>query len=156
MPSARSVLPQYRKPSNKRKGKPTEPEKALVAQFILDQPAEITTKQVNGLARTLRRTKDTVLKMIEEARDDFQDGAKRYVEVHKQAIEAALANGDAKSLHVAVQGAQWAMENLTAEGVSIIEKKQDTGSKGGKLMIGIQIGGIRKDEAATVIEAEKL
>ena len=153
---ARSVLPKHRHQIFKRQGPVSTTEKQFIAQFVQDQPAEITPKQVTALASTMRRSKDLVRQMIEEAKDNFQGAAKRYVEIHKEAIEAALLNGDSKSLHVAVQGSQWAMENLSAEGVSIVSKKQDGGSGAGKIMIGIQIGGMRADQPveAKVVEAE--
>jgi hypothetical protein len=147
MPGARSVLPKPRpfKPL-KRKGKATEAEKALVAQFVLDQPAAITPSQTTALARTLRRSKEATIALIEQAKENFQSDAERYVVIHKEAVEKALANGDSKSLQVAVQGSEWALENLQAEGVSIVGKKQEVGSQAGKIMIGINIGGIRKSE----------
>lgn len=152
---ARSVLPKHRHQVFKRRGSVSPTEKQFVAQFVQDQPTAITPRQVTALASTMRRSKELVKRMIEEAKDNFQGAAKRYVEIHKEAIEAALANGDSKSLHVAVQGSQWAMENLSAEGVSIVGKKAEEGSGAGKILIGIQIGGIRKDEAtATIVEGE--
>lgn len=155
MPNARSVLPKKVKRVFRRRGSPSQVEKEFVAQFVQDQPAEITKSQTYTLARTMRRSPALVKQMIEQAKENFQSAAEHYVDVHKKAIDAALANGDPKSLHVAVQGAQWAMENLQAEGVSIVGKKTDGGSGAGKIMIGIQIGGIRQDEAkATVVEGE--
>jgi hypothetical protein len=156
MPGARSVLPKHRTIKFRRGGSPSKAEKEHIAQFVLDQPTEITPRQVTALATSMRRSKEVIKSMIEQAKDNFQAGAERYVEIHKQAIEAALANGDSKSLHVATQGAQWAMENLSAEGVSIVGKRSEGGSGAGKIMIGIQIGGIRGQDSATVIDAEKL
>jgi hypothetical protein len=157
MPGSRSVLPKYKHKPLKRKGSVTKAEKALVAAFVQDLPAEITPSQTTALARTLRRSKEATLAMIEEAKENFQSSAHRYVEIHKQAVEAALANGDSKSLQVAVDGAQWALENLSAEGVSIVGKKQEQVSQAGKIMIGINIGGIRQDDAkVAVIDAEKI
>ena len=155
---ARSVIPRKVHKIFKRRGPVTPTEKEFVAQFVQDQPCEITPKQVTALASTLRRSKELVKQMIEEAKDNFQGAAKRYVEIHKEAIEAALENGDAKSLHVAVQGSQWAMENLSAEGVSIVNKKQESGSGAGRIAIGIQIGGMRVDQPveAKVVEAETI
>jgi len=136
----------------------TGPEKALVAQFVQDLPAPPTLSQVHALARTLRRSKEAVLALIEQAKDNFQANADHYVTVHKQAVDAALANGDAKSLDVAVRGSQWALENLSSEGVSIVGKKSEVGSGAGRILIGIQIGGMRQEEvvkdAKVVVEGE--
>lgn len=154
---ARSVLPKHRPKVFKRRGPVSQTEKEFVAQFVQDQPTAITPAQITALSTTMRRSKEQIKTMIEQAKDNFQGAAEYYVDVHKRAVDAALENGDAKSLHVAVQGAQWAMENLSAEGVSILNKKQDSGPGAGKIMIGIQIGGIRQEEVkAGIIEGEKV
>lgn len=117
-------------------------EKNLVAQFVMDQPREIAPQQINALATVLRRPKETVKAMVEQARENFVASAEYYVEAHKRAVDTALTNGDSKSLEVAVRGSQWAMENMSIEGTRIVEKAvADAG--GTKIMIGVQIGGLK-------------
>lgn len=154
---ARPLVPKARKRVFKRHGPVSQTEKEFVAQYVQDLPAPVTNAQTNALARTMRRSKEAVKTMIEEAKENFQSNAEFYVNAHKQAITSALADGDPKALDAAIRGSQWAMENLGAEGVSIVNKKQqDTGSGAGKVLIGIKIGGMRADSPATVVEATQI
>ena len=127
----------------KRAGPITQPEKDLVAKLVMDQPAPVTPKQVTALASTLRRSKGAVRALVEEARETFVASAGHYVEVHKQAMDAALANGDSKSLDVAAKSAQWALTNISAEGARIVDRPS-TEDKGSKIAIGIVMGGIER------------
>ena len=152
MPPTHAILDKPRKKIfTKRQGSPTKAEKELVAQFVMDQPGGITPRQTTSLARVLRRSKELTKQMIEDARENFVESAGRYVDIHKQATEAALANGDAKSLEVAVRGSQWALENLSEEGVRIVDKASSE-STGTKIMVGIQVGGIQHPD--TVIQVK--
>jgi len=136
-----------------RAGSPTNTEKEMVAQFVQDQPREVTERQVAALATVLRRSKEVVRRMVEEARENFVASAQDYVAMHKQAVQSALANGDAKSLEVVVKGTQWAMENLQAEGVRIIDKAASEGASGPRIMIGVQVGG-KNDQAPAITVTE--
>src|SRR5713101_7029821 len=96
--------------STRRVGPLTKDEKALIGQFLADQPHEVTREQIKLLAKLMHRSPNTIRQCIEQARENFVASAGRYVEIHLAATEAALANGDPKSLEVAARGAQWAME----------------------------------------------
>lgn len=150
MAGARSTVKKPPKKVFKRAGSPSQPEKALVAQFVLDQPRELTNGQISGLARTLRRSKDVVKKLIDEARDNFVANAGRYVDIHIAATEGALSEGDHE---VAAKAAQWAMEHTSAEGSRIVEKAQ-TGPVGSRIQIGIKVGGIDAPPAVGVVVNE--
>lgn len=139
MPNARSVLPQDRKKTFYRRGAPSKAEKALIGQVVQDFPGELANAQVTALATTLKRTKEMVRTMIEQARENFVSEAESYVAMHKRVVEAAYENGDAKSLEVARRGAEWAMENIGSEGTRIVEKVA-TGPRGIQVMIGVKIG----------------
>ena len=134
----------------KRGGPATHAEQSIVAQFIADQPKEVTEVQVAALSRLLRRNKDVIRGLIEKAREDFQESAGFYVKAHKDAVAAALANGDAKSLDAGIMGAQWAIENVSAEGVRIVDKKAAEGPTGPKILVNIALGGLNKQEESTV------
>lgn len=139
----------------KRGGATTHAEQSIVAQFVADQTKEVTETQVAALSRLMRRSKDVIRKLIEKAREDFQESAGFYVSAHKQAVAAALANGDAKSLDAGIKGAQWAIENVSAEGVRIVDKKAAEGPTGPRIMVNIAMGGMNKQTEpveATVAE----
>lgn len=129
-------------------GQITGPERQLVAQLVHEHPRELSEQQVNGLARAMRRSPAVVKELVERAKEDFVSQADHYVQVHRQATDQALANGDAKSLGVAVEASQWFLEKVSEQGVRVIEKEQkaDTGQR---ILIGIKIGGI--DSPAEII-----
>jgi hypothetical protein len=140
-----------RRKNTRRQGSITKAERALVKQVILDQPAELTPRQITGLSAGLRRSKDAIKTLIQEAREDFAASAKEYVDVHAQATAGALATMD---FEVAGKLAQWGMTNISAEGVRIVDKPEH-GPTGAKILIGIRVGGINQDAMAIpVIEAE--
>jgi hypothetical protein len=126
--------------SYKRAGILTKPEKDLIAAVVLDQPRALEDKQINSLAKGLRRSREAVKNAVLEAKDALLAHAGRYVEVHAQVVEDALSNGDAKSLEVAARASQWAIEHMNADGATIVDK--GPGDSGGvKIMIGVKVGG---------------
>ena len=137
-------ISQRRRIFNKKMGIPTKPEKMLIAQFVADQTQEITPSQITGLAKTLRRTKEMVRRLVEEAKESFVESAVDYVRIHKQATDAALASGTVAGLEVAVGASQWAMENLSAEGARIIDKAAGKGSGSPVINVGVKIGGMNE------------
>jgi hypothetical protein len=144
----------------KRAGLPTKAEQSIVAQFVADQPREVTESQVTSLSKLLRRSKDVVRGLIEKAREEFQDSAGFYVKAHRTAVEQALettdrfGNRDAKALDAAMRGAQWAIENVSAEGVRIVDKAKDAGGPTGpRIMVNIALGGLNKKKDGPVMEA---
>ena len=143
MPSARSVLrKQNKRIFQKRWGGPTsKAEKVFMEQFVANHPQEVTPIEVRALTKLLHRTPQVTKRLLTEARDKFIASAGHYVDVHKQAIDTALANGDPKSLEVAVRGSQWAMENAS-EGSTRIVDKSSPESAGPRVLVGIKIGGL--------------
>jgi hypothetical protein len=143
----------------KRAGPITDAEKDLVAKFVQDQPAEMTPAQTNALAKVLRRTKETTLNLIHEARERLVDNSKFYIDSHKVAVALAIQSDTVAGLEQAIKGSQWALENIAGEGVGILEKNNGTGSSGPRVMIGVNIGGMREptviDLPAPVVTVEK-
>lgn len=153
MAGSRSVI-------TKRNGPVTAAEKDLVAKFVQDQPAELTPAQTNALARTLRRSKDTTLALIHEARERLVDNTKFYIDSHKIAVQLALQSDTVAGIEQALKGSQWALENIAGEGQGVLEKNNgSTGSGGPRVMIGVNIGGMREptviDLPAPVVTVEK-
>ena len=118
----------------------TKKERGIIEAVVSDSEQELTRKQVECLAITLRRDPKTIKALVAEARLKFAEQANRYVEIHHQAVEDALKHGTAEALEVAVKGSQWAIEHMSVEGESILEKAQHNDS-GAKIMIGVVIGG---------------
>ncbi len=122
-----------------RQGSITPQEKAVVQLLVEDQPQDISKEQVDALAMLLRRTKNKVQELILSAREQFASNAKEYVDVHLKAVRSATAAGH---FDVAANHAEWALKNLTAEGVNIIEEKVAKTSGGGpRVLIGVNLGG---------------
>lgn len=133
----------------KRPGVISKAEREFVTAIVMDQPQEITPAQERALATVLRRPRDTVKRIIEEARDSFVESAGRYVDIHRQVTEAGLRDGTPKGLEVAAKGAQWAIEHISSEGVRIIDKVVAE-STGTKIMIGVRLGGMVEPEVIGV------
>jgi acyl-CoA reductase-like NAD-dependent aldehyde dehydrogenase len=147
MSSARSVLKTPQK-SYKRYGVPTDADKAVVAQMVMDHPSEVSTKQVNALAVALRRPRHVIKELVERARENFVSHAEDYVRLHFETTQKAAEQDDPKALDAALRGSQWALEHMGAEGVRVVEKAGPT-EKGSKILIGIKVGGI--DQPTTTI-----
>ncbi len=146
---ARSFLPkQY-----KRAGRTTKVEQELVKHVLQDSPAEITDKQITALAKTMRRSKEAVRTLVENARQDFAERADFYLDSHKAVVEKALDNIDdedqgAKYAEVAMKATQWAIESISIEGQRIVDKGATTNGGGGSTGINIMIG-VKTDSKAT-------
>lgn len=122
-------------------------DKDLIANLVLQQGGELSATQIRALALATKHTRAAIKRLIETARDDFVASAGRYVEIHKQATEGALAEGDHEQ---ALKGSQWAMEKISGEGVRIVEK-ENTNATGSRIMIGIRVGGI--DDPVVKVES---
>lgn len=115
-------------------------EKKIIALMLEDQPQDISKEQVEHLAVILRRNPETIKQLVLQARDQFIDNAKLYVEVHAKSVQSAYANGE---FDTALRGSQWAMENLSSEGVGVIEAANKAGPDSGpKVVIGVNLGGM--------------
>jgi len=137
----------------RRAGAITEAERHFVAQVVLDQPRELTPSQIHGLTKVLRRSKEAVKSMIEDAQAKFRENAEFYVDAHKASVQRALSSGTIAGLEVAQKGSQWAIERTSAEGARIIEKASaDVSGAGPRVMIGIQVGGLDATKAPPAID----
>ena len=130
----------------KRHGKVTDSDKALIARVVLDQPGGMSRAQEHGLALALRRTRETTRKLIEEAREDFAGDAPDYVRIHREATESALMLHDHDA---ALKGAQWAINHISLDGARLTEKEA-VGPTGSRILIGIKVGGMNQQD--TVID----
>lgn len=143
MASSRSLLhkdPHYRKKLYKRPGAPSKLDKALVAQVVsvAEVTTPVTTQQVTALTKVLGRSRASIKKMVEDAKENFVEAAGDYVQIHKEATANALATGDNET---ATKAAQWAMTNMSFDGARIVDKAEAL-STGTKIMIGLKLGGL--------------
>ena len=134
---------------HKKLGSFTDAEKTIVEDIVAQSPGGLNTSEVNALARVLRRNREIIKAAVIEAAETLADRAGRYADIHLQTTEAALANGDAKSLEVAARASQWALENISVDGVAVVEKKADKPT-GPQINIGVIVGG--KNETPVVTE----
>jgi len=128
-------------------GPVSEVEVGFIKQFLQDQPREITPAQTMALSKVMRRSKEVVKDIIEQAREEFQGAALDYVKLHKEAAIAAFENGDNET---AVKASQWAIANMSQEGTRVVEKVVAEGGGGVKIMIGVQMGGIDKPKVTEI------
>lgn len=124
-------------------GPPSNQDRAIVEGIVANTAGGLQASDVRALAKVMRRSPDVVAGLIAEARDKFLGSAGRYVEIHRQAVEDALADGSAAALEQAIKGSQWAIENLAAEGARIVDKPDKNSGAGVKIMVGVQLGGLQ-------------
>jgi hypothetical protein len=152
--SSRSLLtkdPNYKKRPFRKTGRPSKLDKALVAQVVsAEVVAPVSTKQITGLAVTLGRSRASIKKMIEDARENFVESAGDYVAIHKEATMSALARGDDE---VAAKAAQWAMTNMSFEGARIVDKAASEPA-GTKIMIGVRFAESLKGNPAIGVKID--
>lgn len=152
----------------RRPGPPTQADKELIETALVATPHELTTGQLNGLAAAIGKKRSVVVKLVEEAREKLAERAEFYLDAHKQvvtdALSSAAANADgetamagAKYLEVAQKASQWGLENISIDGVRIVDGKAAAGSGGGgtKIMIGVNMGSRTAPAVTTeVVEGE--
>lgn len=136
----------------KRHGHITEPEKAIIAQFVADQPAEISIQQVTALSKVLRRSKDTIKDLIEQARENLQVSLQDYVAIHKSATMDAASSDTMAGKKIAIEAAQWAMENVGIDGVKAVEKAKSEAYGGPRVLVGIRVGGVEQPITSIAIQ----
>lgn len=150
MSSARSLIDHSpTKPPRvfKRSGAMTKVEKDFVAQFVQDQPTEITRSQVTSLAKTMRRSKEAVQELISGVQEKLLTRLDRYADIHFEATEEALALGTDKSLSIATKASEWAISNIGRGGVRAIDKVATPQAQGTQIIIGVKIGGLNDASA---------
>ena len=125
------------KPGSKARG--TISDDTVLDAFLLAQTGPVTKGQVGAMAKLLGRTPENIKKAMIRARHRFVSKAERYVELHGEATEEAMLRGDHE---IVIKASQWAMTNLAAEGVRIIDKPEAGADHGTKVLIGVQIGGV--------------
>lgn len=127
-------------------------DKAMITQFALDQPREVTPKQISQLAQLTRRSPAAIKRVVEGAREAFAGSAETYVDIHLRATQGAEAKGDYET---AAKAAQWAMTNVAFEGVRVVDRAQE-GNAAPKVLIGIKLGGLTADTRGIAAEAQVL
>lgn len=125
-------------------GRLSKVEKSIIAHLVQDTPGEVSRDQVQSTALMLRRNPRTVAQAIAEAREKLQEHASRYVEIHLEAAERALASGDHD---VARKAAAWAMERISSRDESgkverVIEPASQSERDVPRIQIGIALGGM--------------
>jgi hypothetical protein len=133
-----------------RMGPVTKGEKEFVAQFVQDMPGPISERQLGALSKTMRRSKEVLRQMIEEAAEQFQENARFYIDTHRQATQDALKSDTMAGKDIAIKASQWAIENLSGGGARIVEKAASGAPTGTKITVGVKIGGLNEPIAVGV------
>lgn len=123
-------------------------EKRLVKQYVAEMPGGVSVREATSLAKALNRPKEMIIAAIEEARNKFILRASRYVDIHMQAAEQAIEDGDNET---AGKLSQWAIENISGEGKRIVNKQVETGT-GAKVFVGIKLGGVNEQSLVKIDE----
>jgi hypothetical protein len=118
---------------------------AVVNSLVRASPGPLTDQKIQAAATLTGYGIGTMKLMIERAREKFARAAEKYVDTHLHATERALETGDYET---ATKASQWAMSNLAAEGVRVIDRPEEGSGQGPKVLIGIKLGGLGPDTRA--------
>jgi hypothetical protein len=126
----------------KRWGALSKAEKAHIAAIVADAPRELGAEQIEVLADAMRRTPETIKRAVANAREEVQERASRYGEIHLAAVEGALAAGDHET---AAKESRQMLERVTDdEGKRVIGVAEDAkGAQGVNVLINIPLGGVK-------------
>lgn len=130
----------------KRSGRKKMTESQAIEKVVAMNLGKVSSTEVTTLAQKLHRREDTMKRWVQDAKEKFLKNASRYVEIHHQAVEDALAAGseDPKYLEVATRGAQWAIERLRVGNEGVVEQEKTGPSEGLKVLIGVKVGGLNE------------
>lgn len=127
----------------RRKGRLSDDEKSIIDAIIITNQGNIEPSLAKATGLILNRDAQTTAHAMAKAREKFAANASNYVDIHKAAVDLALANDDPD---VARKGAEWAIEHMSArhsdgkvERIIEAAATQDTQPK---IMIGINLGGL--------------
>lgn len=140
----RSNLKSIRKKPRKA-GPITQAEKLIVAELVQDAPLNLMSdEKISMTAELMRRSPDVIKSIVVQAREQLQSNALSYVASHRKSVEQALA---AQDFDIARKGSEWAIEHISARDadgkVERIVEKVEAESTAPRVMIGIQLGGLR-------------
>lgn len=137
-------------------GKPGPKSLATTAQLVEAAVTQMDATPAPDIAKTIPGVStggEAVRVVIGRAREALGRNAEFYVNAHREAIEAAIVNGDAKSLAVAAGASQWAIQRI-AEGDKRIVDPDKMEPAAPALNIGIAIGGVPQSVQAALPSAD--
>jgi hypothetical protein len=128
------------------RGRLTNLEKSLIESMVMNTPHELTRQQVDAAAMMLKRSRQAIKNHVAKAKEALQRNASRYVDLHLEAAETALANGDTDT---ARKAAEFALKHISASDddgtVALIDAPAAAAAPAGpSIRIGIALGGMRK------------
>lgn len=129
----------------------TEGENRIIKQVVAEVPGGLMPQEQQALATALRRPKELVIAAIDEAYEKLAGRSVQYVDLHYKAAEQAIAEGDNET---AGKLAQWAIEHIGSGSHRIVEKSVAPEATS-RVIIGVQIGGVKTPIVPTVIDAER-
>lgn len=137
----RAISDLERRPA--KRGSLTHRENFVIDAIVRESPGELLPAQIEATAIALNRRPATIADALEKARAKLQDQAEKYVDIHLQAVEDALADRDQDT---ARKGAEWYLEKISARDSSgkstrIIEASSAE-SSAPSVRIGIALGGL--------------
>src|SRR4030095_10556424 len=128
----------------RRGGVLSKAEQNLIDAFVADQPSDVSetalARQVDRLARVLRRSPAAVTAQLARAKAKLQARALSYADLHHEAAKNAAARGDGRR-------SQWALEHMRVV-EPIIDK--DRGSRV-TVVIGTALPGLGLERQGPIV-----
>jgi hypothetical protein len=130
-------------PDSRKAGRLTDSEKSIITNIIAESPGDITPAQTEALAITMRREPDTIADAVAAARVKLQENLGRYVDIHREAAELALATDDPD---VARKASEFMITHVSARRkdgkVERLIEAPASEPNGPRIQIGIALGGV--------------
>jgi hypothetical protein len=128
----------------RRGGMLSKAEQNLIDALVADQPSDASeialARQVDRLARVLRRSPAAVTAQLARAKAKLQARALSYADLHHEAAKNAAARGDGRP-------SQWALEHMRVV-EPIINKEAGTGVT---IVVGLALPGLGLDRQGPIV-----
>lgn len=143
------------------RGRLSNAEKDTINAIVKLTPGGISKQQSDAIAIVLKRDRATIARAVDAAQNTLQQNARRYVDIHLLATEAALEAGEHDT---ARKAAEFAMKSITAKRedgstARIIDPETTEPRSGPQVKIGIALGGMSRTLPQTTersIDAEAI
>jgi hypothetical protein len=120
-------------------------EKSIIDSIVASNN-EIVPSQIDATGIALRKDPATIARYVLAAKEKFAENASKYVDIHRQVMEKALASDNPKAWDTARKAGEFGMTNISAkdrDGKSIrIVDSVESSSSAPQIRIGIALGGL--------------
>lgn len=143
------IVPEY---PRRKGGMPNKSEQTIIDHIAKQPEHQVTPAILESAAIIVHKSPETLARHVIAARQRLTEHAEKYVDLHMQSADAALANGEYGE---ARKAAEWALEKISVGSRRIVDAPSTAQSTAPVIRIGIALGGISNNSRpADVIDAD--